>query len=285
MSVFFQQASGTVVNFFYAGKQEFMFKLEAYFDETGHGADANTKIIGMAGCLTAAELWRMIEKQWKAALQSENLPYFHMREYAHSQGIFKTWKGDENRRRKIYGDLWEIISNAGIMPFGCFVELEDFKRELQGEEHHIFKDPYFLCYMGCLRFTEQFTGFHQVINTSVYFDDKKDARGEAFNIFDVLKPRYKGKIPLPEFRNMRDCPPLQIADIIAYESKKEFERRLNKQSSAPRWGFSQLKQMITRLLPMEKNVTFGSEECSIALLTKEKMRNISSEQKRVYEED
>jgi hypothetical protein len=262
-----------------------MFKLEAYFDETGHGADANTKILGIAGCLMAAELWRKVEKQWKNALQSEKLPYFHMREYAHSQGVFRDWKGDENRRRKIYGDLWKIISNAGIMPLGCFVELEEFKRELQGQEHHILKDAYFLCYMGCLRITEQLIGFHQVAKVSTYFDDKKDSRGEAANIFNVLRPRYKQKIPLPKFRNMRDSPPLQIADIIAYESKKEFERQLNKQSGKPRWGFDRLEEIITRHIPGDEAIRFGGINCSIGLLSRDELAHVSNEQRRVYDEE
>lgn len=261
-----------------------MFKLEAYFDETGHGADANIKILGIAGCLTTTELWVKVDEQWKNALQSENLPYFHMREYAHSQGVFRDWKGDEIRRRKIYGELWKIISNVGIMPLGCFVQLENFKEELQGEEHHVLKDAYFLCYMGCLRIAEQFSSFHQVANVSVYFDDKKDARGEASDIFNILKARYQEKIPPPEFRNMRDSTPLQIADIIAYESKKEFERQLNKPNDKPRWGFSQL-EALTRLTPNNEGVFFGSKYCSIGLLSRDELVNISNEQKKVYEEE
>jgi hypothetical protein len=264
--------------------EKFMWTLEAYFDETGHGSDIKTQILGIAGCLTASELWRKIEKQWENALREENLPYFHMREYAHSQGVFKTWKGDENRRRKIYGKLWEIISNAGIMPLGCFVQLNEFKQELQGQEHHVLKDAYYLCYMGCLRITEQLLDFQQVAQISTYFDDKKDSRTEASNIFNILKPRYKGRIPFPEFRNMRNSPPLQIADIIAYESKKEFERQLNKQSQAPRWGFSQLEVLITPPFPNNEPVLFGSKNCSIGLLSRHELAHVSKEQKRVYED-
>lgn len=262
-----------------------MLMLEAYFDETGHDDDQHTKILGIAGCLTAPEIWRKIDKQWKTALQSENLPYFHMREYAHSQGIFKGWKNDENRRRKIYSKLWDIISNRGIMPLGCFVELEDFKRELQGQEHHVLKGAYYLCYMGCLRVVEQVIGFQQVGSVSTYFDDKKDSRSEALNIFDILKPRYQARILLPEFRNMRDSAPLQIADIIAYESKKEFERKLENRSKKARWGFYQLEQMVTLPTLNKKPIQFGSKDCSIALLSKDELIHISNEQRRVYEEE
>lgn len=81
---------------------------------------------------------------------------------------------------------------------------------------------------------------------------------------------------------MRDSLPLQIADIIAYESKKEFERQLNKQKVKPRWGFRQLEKLIT--LPRgNKAISFGSENCSIALLSKNELTHISNEQRRIYD--
>jgi hypothetical protein len=99
-----------------------MLVLDAYFDETGHGDDANTRFLGIAGVLARAEAWKKVESKWKEALDSEGLPYFHMREYSFSVGPFKSWGKDENRRRKIYGALWDIILEAELIPLGGFVQ-------------------------------------------------------------------------------------------------------------------------------------------------------------------
>ena len=255
-----------------------MLTLHAYFDETGHGGDANTKFLGIAGCLTSVQTWKKVERKWGVALRSEGLMYFHMREYAFSVGPFKDWKNEEARRQKIYGALWEIILEAELIPLGGFVQLENYKQELTGQEHHVFRDAYFLCYLQCLRFLAQYTEADLVSNVATFFDDKKGFKGEARKIHDVLTHRFRGKIPPPTFHDMRVLLPLQIADIVAYESKKEFERQLFTPEKKPRWGFEQLERLISGTAPKDP-VLFGSEDCPIALLSKEELANISTAQK------
>lgn len=260
-----------------------MLMLDAYFDETGHGHDANTKFLGIAGCLTSAGVWKKVESKWSAALKSEGLAYFHMKEYAFSVGPFEGWRNDEVRRRKIYGALWKIILEAELIPLGGFVRLENYKQELTGQEHHIFRDAYFLCYLQCLRFLAQYTESDQVGNVATFFDDKKGFKGEALKIHNVLTHRFNGKIPPPEFLDMRVFLPLQVADIVAYESKKEFERQLFTPEQKPRWGFVQLEKLISRSAP-DGPVSFGDEDCSIALLSKEELTKISEAQKLAHDE-
>ena len=260
-----------------------MLVLDAYFDETGHGHDANTKFLGIAGVLARAEAWKKVEGKWKEALDSEGLPYFHMREYSFSVGAFKNWGKDETRSRKIYGALWNIILEAELIPLGGFVPLGSYKQELTGQEHHVFRDAYFLCYMQCLRYLAQYVEFDLVSSVATFFDDKKGFKGEAFRIHDVLTHRFKGKIPRPIFCNMRKVLPLQIADIIAYESKKELERQLLEPGKERRWGFDQLEKLISQSGP-NGLVLFGSEDCSIALLSKEELAKISMAQKLAHEE-
>jgi hypothetical protein len=78
-----------------------MLVLDAYFEETGYGDDANTRFLGIAGGLAGAEAWKKVESKWKEALDSEGLSYFHMREYSFSVGPFKKLGDDEDRGRKI----------------------------------------------------------------------------------------------------------------------------------------------------------------------------------------
>lgn len=82
---------------------------------------------------------------------------------------------------------------------------------------------------------------------------------------------------------MRKVLPLQVADIIAYESKKELERQLLLPGNAPRWGFLQLEKLISRSSPNER-VVFGNEDCPIALLSKQELAKISTAQKLAHDE-
>ena len=223
------------------------------------------------------------KSKWSEALASEGLPYFHMKEYAFSVGAFKDWQKDEDRRRKIYGALWNIILEAQLIPLGGFVRLESYQQELTGQEHHIFRDAYFLCYLQCLRFLAQYVESDQVSNLATSFDDKEGFKGEASKIHGVLSDRFQGKIPPPIFSDMRKVLPLQVADIIAYESKKEFERQLLKPEETPRWGFYQLEKLISQSAPHEP-VRFGDADCPIALFSKEELAKISAVQKLAHEE-
>ena len=82
---------------------------------------------------------------------------------------------------------------------------------------------------------------------------------------------------------MRNLPPLQVADIIAYESKKEFERPLLMPGKKPRWGFGQLQKLISRSAP-EELVLFGNQDCPIALLSNEELAQISMAQKLAHDD-
>ena len=60
------------------------------------------------------------------------------------------------------------------------------------------------------------------------FSDQDEFRNNALALYEILY-RYEELrtwIEYPMFRDMRDCAPLQAADIIAYELYKEFERKL-----------------------------------------------------------
>ena len=260
-----------------------MLTLQAYFDETGHGEDANTPFLGIAGCVSAVSVWRRVEGRWAAALGSEGLNYFHMREYAFSVGQLDGWRGDETRRRRIYGRLWEIILDAHLVPLGGFVLLENYRRELTGREHHIFRDAYFLCYLQCLRFLAQYAESDSVGSVGTFFDEKKGFKGEALKIYNVLAHRFAGKISPPAFRDMRALAPLQVADIIAYESKKEFERRSRAPEREPRWGFVQLEEPISRSIPDEAT-PFGDVDSLVALFSSEELAQISEAQRLVHDE-
>jgi hypothetical protein len=51
----------------------------------------------------------------------------------------------------------------------------------------------------------------------------------------------------------------------------------------PRWGFDKLEKLISRSAP-NGPVLFGSEDCSLALLSKEELSKISAAQKLAYDE-
>jgi hypothetical protein len=102
-----------------------MLKLSAYFDETGHSKGDKHRFVGMAGLVAPADRWEPFESEWTRALAHFGIPYFHMREFAHSVGVFKDWKGKEDKRRELYGLLMRIIATKQGLPIGSIIPMEE----------------------------------------------------------------------------------------------------------------------------------------------------------------
>ena len=75
----------------------------------------------VAGFVAPHSAWEDFSKEWKGRLEQDGLSYFHMREYAHSVGPWREWKGDVGRRNRLYGDLMEIIKGNISRKFGSVV--------------------------------------------------------------------------------------------------------------------------------------------------------------------
>ena len=228
--------------------------LSSFFDESGDEQDPKSKICGMAGCIASSVQWDKFSIKWKDRLDRDGLAYFHMKEYAHSTGIFTEWKGDEPRRRLLLGDLWDLIEEVNPLFCGAFIPLEYYRDALDGYQRKELVGSYFLTYQSCIAMA--FTMFHmedgdRVEEMITVFDDKKGFRERVNDFYDFLLQAadYGGRMPPPIFRDMRQILPLQAADMVAYESHREYARRLYDPEKKPRWGFLRLEGIIRQTTP------------------------------------
>ncbi len=229
-----------------------MLKLSGYMDETGHSKDEWQKFNGMAGLIANADKWETFERRWKRALRRFKIPYFHMKEFAHSEGVFKDWKGDETKRRALYGRLLSIISSVDPVPLGAIISMEDF-RALPLEHQRMFIDPYFLGFVLCvgIPFRMLVTAPLEV-ECALVFSKQGEFRKRAMGLYAQFVKIYPSaqRISTPAFRDMRKLMPLQAADIVAYELYKEAERKRYRPQAEPRHGFVELTRMALRTIDM-----------------------------------
>ena len=179
----FQHLVSAVVPFEHQG---YMVMLTAYYDESGDDNDPKAKICGMAGAIATKHQWDRLEVKWKARLDLDGLEYFHMKEYAHSTGIFTEWKSDEDRRRKLLADLWSLIEEVNPIFCGAFIPLEYYRDSLDGWQKSQLIGAYFLTYQACIAtafVTFQSDYGDQVEEMITVFDDKKDYRQHINNFY------------------------------------------------------------------------------------------------------
>jgi hypothetical protein len=66
-----------------------------YADGSG-GVDIGASIV--SGWLSEVYQWELFDYDWRILLAQYDLPYFHMKEFAHSKGPFTNWKDEPNKR-------------------------------------------------------------------------------------------------------------------------------------------------------------------------------------------
>lgn len=189
-----------------------------YCDESGHPDDPNVNAFALGGCVASAENWVAFDAAWMRALEDEHVPrdkhgyrWFHMKDFAHSQGVFTGWSEDEERRRRLLGRLVGAMVDHDLAYVGVAWQFKP------GESRHDLDHYYYLAYRMVILYAEPFAhgeeisfifSLHEEINPAFYEDHHRKVR-EAY-----ASGRNFGDLT---YGNPRRSTPLQAADLIVYE--------------------------------------------------------------------
>jgi hypothetical protein len=169
-----------------------------------------------------------LNREWEQLLKRENLPYFHMTEFAHSIGEFASWKGDESRRRDLIGRIIGIISRRVRIVVGVLIDRSAYKEACANSPlfRGIYVNEYttagFMSLLKCANWADKYgvSGLMAFI-----FDNGNGKRPDFQRAFDICKnspfgdPCHLGSIT---FADDQIVLPLQAADFIAYEVCKVY---------------------------------------------------------------
>jgi hypothetical protein len=121
--------------------------LTAYFDESH---DDRFRMTFVCGWLATAEQWKEFEYGWKLFLAKHDVPFFHIREFAHSVGPFAKWRGKEGTGRGFMCDAAQIIADTIRRGFVCCVSDEIFEEYDKAYQlRSRFRSPYALAGRTC----------------------------------------------------------------------------------------------------------------------------------------
>lgn len=185
-----------------------MFTL--YCDASGKEQD---QLLVVAGYIAPADKWKSFGSEWIRILRSFDVNYFHMREFAHSVGEYKGWKGDEGRRRGLLNALTSLIASHAEYWVGAAILRKVYVTVDADYQLHEFAYQYPLCGLICVGNADGWRNAnHHADDSMEYIFESGDAhRGQLMDIVE----RQTGTTPL--FRNRLNAVPLQAADFAAYE--------------------------------------------------------------------
>lgn len=212
-----------------------------YRDESGTHRGA--EIVVVAGFISNVDRWVELSAAWLDALKSWGIDSFHMTDFENRQNQFRGWS--ETQRKECLNHLIDLINGHTFNSIGYAVPGKSFDTILSEKARRLCGDAYGLASIGC------FTNTARVARTSeddVWIDYvmESGAKGRGALLYYYGEgrkdPDWRGdtRIHSLEFRDKRDFPPLQAADILAYELYKHLPRQLRGELQRDRYPLRRL---------------------------------------------
>ncbi len=204
-------------------------------------ADMKERLFAVAGYVSTADEWDEFSREWLSVIHDSCWPTeiteFHATDCENQRGEFETWcKRDCTA---LVTRLVDVIVNpkyASLQGVGCAVMVEDLSSDPDSaKSSERVRVGYLMCaqMMFLLVGGSALSRAHEEL-IEFTFDDRPGVRGRATKLFELLQnppdrrlvPALMGRLENPIFRSSKTSPPLQAADLLAYETQKHaFNRR------------------------------------------------------------
>jgi hypothetical protein len=196
----------------------FVAVLKVYMDESGVYDDL--PVVTVAAYLGRPGEWREWTKRWNGAKRP--IKVFHAADAQKLHGEFEGWS--EEDRDEFVKRVVPIIADTGFPGIVIGVHMAEFRRAMagHGDLAPFFGTPYAACFhwvVQTLMYLQARTGNRERI---VFVHENNDYQHEVLESFNYIKSRANpNRISLGIlFGDKASHPPLQAADILAYEGNK-----------------------------------------------------------------
>ncbi len=199
-------------------------QVKSYLDNSGDEEDKQHKICSIAGYITNVKKWRKYEKLWRQVLKKHKVPYLHMREFAPNNPPFEKFKDNELERRKFLQSLVNVMQEVNLIGCVSIVKLDDLKRfnlERNTKIDALALNLYICMTTYGLMYPK--TSFEIVID-KLNNAERIIAKAKEYAKTDICftgSCEYVQPIPLEKHLNSKKITPIQAADFLAWEARKD----------------------------------------------------------------
>lgn len=246
----------------------------AYFDESDEKPG-----FGVAGYSASYETWVHLGWKWTDLLKKWNLEYYKASENENALGQFAQCREDPKnvktplnkaeraRLKEIKTEFIDAICSHhdDLQGYGAVVVQEDFARLVREDEAALSlltESPYYICFQLCLvaaalpaRNANERRTDEEKIYIKPIFDSHKEYSRVAKTLFDKFAPKNPKSAEVlvpPSFDDDKTTTPLQVADTLAYETRKLFNLRIQKpEDDYMRVPMIRLKPNVYRLYELD----------------------------------
>jgi hypothetical protein len=226
----------------------------AYFDASG-SPDSEVAVV-VAGFVAKAEQWIEFERNWNECLSSFQVSGMHMKDFAHSRGEFREWKGDEKRRQQFLAGLINVIKLRVLHSFSTIVVMEDYRKVDSVYRLTEFSKPYALAGCTTVAKAKRWAQKHGDPDDTIMFvfeDGDKD-KGDLMRCMDAHNQVS------PIFLRKQESIAFQAADLLAYEHLLA-SRKMYEQQIGTKVDFEDLRYPLRALSTIPGGLDGGEENC------------------------
>ena len=225
--------------------------VNAYFDESAgtarckhplDGSRQDVKTLSVAGYLVESEQAKLLSQEWQAVLDQYGLPYFHMVDCAHGNGVFA--KLTAKQRIQVGARMIGNIKRRTIRGFGISLNVSQFK-SLMPPDHPLIKKPYTLCAHSILDGVRSWARENKYHGDIAYFFEagaagQKEANALMHALFETAVWRKACRYVGHSFVAKEQAAGVQAADLLAWQFHTETRRQLEKTGRPRRKDFESL---------------------------------------------
>jgi hypothetical protein len=201
--------------------------IRGYFDNSGDENDPQHNVLTLGSYLANEEQWERFELAWKANLDEFELPYLHMKEFAHNLPLFQRFKNDEPERRRFLSNCISIIASCHPHGICHSVRIPDVRRFNAEYGHKI--DAFSFClYTSFIDLRNAYGASNRVelIIDKIEKPYNKIHKAEKYSKTDTFYNNPASTIdtrPLKEPESFINILPMQAADFLVWELRKSTE--------------------------------------------------------------
>lgn len=215
--------------------------IRCYCDDSGKESDAGNPIVCIAGYVAGdSPYWDSFAGAWGHLLLRHGISWLHMKDLMQDQDEYAPLKWDWRKKKSVLEDFINVIKLSQLIGFGVALDANAW-RKVPKEVTRTDGDAQQFCFMRIMRMiVERMKIARPNDFVSVYFDCDKAFTPARFQRFigirdhDPEARRYFQSFSIAE---PRVYSPLQAADLLAWQSRKELMRRLGGYESRPEYKF------------------------------------------------
>lgn len=222
-------------------KERWTLVIHCFFDDSGKESDPSNRIVVIAGYMAAGDsAWSFLTQLWGNLLLKHGVSWIHMKDLMPNQGEYKALNWDWTKKRAVLDEFIKAIKVSQLVGFGVALDADAWRaipKAITQAEGNVQQ----FCFMRIMRLIADRMKIARPDDwISLYYDCDEGFTPSRFQKFIGLRKRepdvdhYFRSFSIAEPKSFL---PLQAADLLAWEARRELLRKIGGYESRPEFNF------------------------------------------------